>query len=274
MPVLSNRIVMMRKRTLIFLGCFVCLAGISAVRERYRTIPNESFTTGEKIEYRVHYGFINAAEAKVEIAKHKFVVNNRPCYKVNVTARTVGAFDLISKVRDTWRSHIDTSAIITQLFYRSIQENSFRKEEVVTFNHAEQTATAKVRDVSKTFNVPENVQDIVSAYYYLRTINFDTSEIGEIFVIPIFFEDQVYRLRVRYAGRDQIRTKFGRIRVFKLNPLLPDNRLFKGENSIRIWVSDDENKIPVKAEADLWIGAIAMDIKGYKNLRTSPQWAE
>ncbi len=264
----------MEKRALVFFMALVALIVFPAVRERYRTVSNESFTTGEKIEYRVHYGFINAAEAKVEIAKHKVIVNNRSCYRVNVTARTVGAFDLISKVRDTWRSHIDTSAMVTQLFYRSIQENSFRKEELVTFNHAEQTATAKVKDVSKTFSVPEHVQDIISAYYYLRTINYDNSTVGEIFVIPIFFEDQIYKLRVKYAGRDQIRTKFGRIKVFKLNPLLPDNKLFKGENSIRIWVSDDENKIPVKVEADLWIGAVAMDIKGYKNLRTPPQWAE
>lgn len=261
------------RTSVIFL--MVVLVGLfSAFRDRYRNLANDSFTSGEKIEYRVHYGFINAAEAKVEIARQKVVTNGRSCYKVNVTARTVGAFDFISKVRDTWRSHIDTAAIVSQLFYRSIQENGFRKEELVTFNHAEQTATAKVKDVSKTFNVPEHVQDIISSYYYLRTFDYENATAGEIFVVPIFFEDQVYRLRVKYAGRDQIKTKFGRIKVFKLNPLLPDNKLFKGENSIRIWVSDDENKIPVKAEADLWIGALALDIKGYKNLKGTTQWDE
>ncbi|MCE7041568.1 DUF3108 domain-containing protein [Dyadobacter sp. CY312] len=240
--------------------------------EQNRVIPNKSFGLGEKVEYRVHYGFINAAEARVEIAKNITVVNNKPCYKINVTGRTVGPFDLISKVRDTWRSYVDTAAILPHMFQRSIQENKYRKEETVVFNHGKDVAVTTVKDESKTHNVPNNIHDIVSGYFFLRTINFDKVAEGEVIEVPTFFDGEVYKLRVRYVGKDVIKTKFGKTRVLRLNPLIPDNKLFKGEGAMRLWISDDVNKIPLKVQVELMIGSLEMDLKSYKGLRTDLVW--
>ncbi|TLV02338.1 DUF3108 domain-containing protein [Dyadobacter luticola] len=240
--------------------------------EQTRVVPNHSFGAGERVEYRVHYGFINAAEARVEVGKSVSVINSRPCYKVAVTGRTVGAFDLISKVRDTWRSYIDTTAILPHMFERQIQENRYRKEETVYFNHNKDQAISNIKDESKTFNVPNNIHDIISGYFYLRTINFDKVSEGEVIEVPTFFDGQVYKLRVRYVGKDVIKTKFGKTRVLRINPLIPDNKFFKGEGAMRLWVSDDSNKIPVKAEVELMIGSLEMDLKSYKGLRKELNW--
>jgi hypothetical protein len=240
--------------------------------DQNRTVPNKSFGFGEKVEYRVHYGFINAAEAKVEVAKNLTIVNNKPCYRINVTGRTVGPFDLISKVRDTWRSYVDTSSILPHMFYRSIQENKYRKEETVVFHHDKDIAVSTVKDASKTYNVPNNIHDIVSGYFFLRTINFDKVSEGEIIEVPTFFDGDTYKLRVRYVGKDIIKTKFGKTRVLRLNPLIPDNKLFKGEGALRLWISDDANKIPLKVQVDLMIGSLEMDLKSYKGLRTDLVW--
>jgi hypothetical protein len=240
--------------------------------EQNRVVANKSFGLGEKVEYRVHYGFINAAEAKVEIDKKVTVVNNKPCYRINVTGRTVGPFDLISKVRDTWRSYVDTTAILPHMFQRSIQENKYRKEETVVFNHSKDIAVTSVKDESKTHNVPNNIHDIVSGYFFLRTINFDKVSEGEVIEVPTFFDGEVYKLRVRYVGKDVIKTKFGKTRVLRLNPLIPDNKLFKGEGAMRLWISDDANKIPLKVQVELMIGSLEMDLKSYKGLRTDLVW--
>ncbi|WP_394345647.1 DUF3108 domain-containing protein [Arundinibacter roseus] len=254
-----------------YLLVLLIMAGLSVMaftmRDSYRRVPNNSFGKGERLEYRVHYGFINAAEAKVEVSNSIVKVNNRPCYRVNVTGRTVGAFDLVSRVRDQWRSYIDTSAILPQMFYRNIQENSYRKEETLTFNHGSDVVYAEEKGEKKSYKVPDNIHDVISGYYFLRTINFDKISEGQIVELPTFFSDEVFPMRVRYRGKEVIKTKFGRMKVLKLNPVMPENKLFKGENSIRIWVSDDENKVPVKAEVDLWIGALEMDLKSYRGLR-------
>jgi hypothetical protein len=240
--------------------------------DQNRVIPNKSFIVGEKVEYRVHYGFINAAEAKVEIGKSVTIVNNRPCFKINVTGRTVGPFDLITKVRDNWRSYVDTSAILPHVFYQSIQENKYRKEETVVFNHDKDQAVSSVKDETKSYNVPNNIHDIISGYFFLRTLNFDKIQEGEIIEVPTFFGGEVYKLRVRYVGKDVIKTKFGKTRVLRINPLIPDNKLFKGEGAMKLWVSDDTNRIPLKAEVELVIGSLEMDLKSYKGLRKEIVW--
>lgn len=257
--------------TLLILLISLVFAGFRQF-DQARVVPNKSFGFGEKVEYRVHYGFINAAEAKVEIAKNFSVVNNKPCYKINVTGRTVGPFDLISRVRDTWRSYVDTAAIIPQMFQRNIQENKYRKDETVVFNHNKDVAVLSVKDETKTYAVPNNVHDIISGYFLLRTMNFDRIAEGEVIEVPTFFDGEVYKLRVRYVGKDVIKTKFGKTRVLRLNPLIPDNKLFKGEGAMKLWISDDVNKIPLKVQVELVIGSLEMDLKSYKGLKAEPVW--
>lgn len=238
-----------------------------APENTYRRVVNRSFQTGEHLEYKVHYSIFNAAEATVDVAPALYRVNDRPCYRVNVYGRTVGAFDLVTRIRDTWRSYIDTSAILPHKFYTNIQEGNYRKEENVTFNHVNNTAKAEEKTEKDLFKVPDNVHDLISGYYYLRTIDFNRMAVGQTVEVQAFFDEEIYNMKVRYRGKETIKTKFGRINVLKLNPVLPQNKLFKGEDAIRIWVSDDENKIPVKVEAELLLGAMEMDLKKHQGLR-------
>jgi len=233
----------------------------------YRRIVNNSFGPGEHLEYRVHYGFVNAAEAVVDVSPALYKVNDRPCYRVNVDGRTVGAFDFVTRIRDTWRSYIDTSAILPQKFYSSLQENKYRKEESLTFYHANNTVKAEENTDRDVFAVPENVHDFVSGYFFLRTVDFSRMANGQILELPAFYDDKVYNMKVRYRGKDVVKTKSGKINVIRLNPVLPENELFKAEESIRIYVSDDLNKVPVKVEVDLWVGSMVMDLKRYNNLK-------
>lgn len=233
----------------------------------YRRVVNTSFGLGEHLEYRVHYGFLNAAEATVDVSPTLYKVNDRPCYRVNVDGRTVGAFDLVTRIRDTWRSYIDTSAILPQKFYSNIQENSYRKEENITFNHTTNTAKAEERTERDTFKVPDNVHDFISGYFFLRTIDFNRLGDGQVIEVPAFYDDTVYNMKVRYRGKTSIKTKNGKINVIRLNPVLPQNKLFKEEESIRIFVSDDANKVPVKAEIDLFVGSMVMDLKRNNGLK-------
>ncbi len=249
------------KKWLIGLSIVSVLATGFTALNTYRRVANTSFGPGEHLEYRVHYGFINAAEAIVDVSPTLYKVNDRPCYRVNVDGRTVGAFDFVTRIRDTWRSYIDTSAILPQKFYTNLQENKYRKEENITFNHASNTAKAEERTERNTFKVPDNVHDFISGYYYLRTFDFHKLPTGQVLEVPAFYDDTVYNMRVRYRGKAVLKLKEGKINVLKLNPILPPNSMFKSEESIRIFVSDDVNKVPVKVEVDLWVGSMVMDLR-------------
>lgn len=255
------------KRVIAAIGISALLVSGFSTFDSYRRVPNNSFGPGEHIEYRVHYSFLNAAEATVDVSPTLYKVNDRACYRVNVHGRTVGAFDLITRIRDTWRSYIDTTAIVSQKFYLNIQEGNHRKEANVTFDHQNNLVRSEEKEDKNVMKVPDNVQDVISGYYYLRTIDFNKISVGQTLEVPAFFDKELYNMKVRYRGKDVVKTKFGRINVIKLNPVMPPNKLFKGEESIRIWVSDDANKVPVKVEVDLMVGAMEMDLRQYGGLK-------
>ena len=238
-----------------------------------RSLPNKSFKSGEVLQYKVHYGLINAAEATIEIDNGLHRINDRPCYKATVTGRTTGSFDFFLRIRDTWRSYIDTTSILPQKFFRNIEENNYRKKETIDFDHVKNVAEVEKhgRDKNKvkhgTYKIPENVQDLVSGFYYLRTLNYDQRRIGEVIRVQGFFDDEVFSMDVTYKGRETVDTKAGTIRAIRLVPRMPSNKLFKGENAISVYLSDDQNKVPVLIQAEMFVGAVKVDMYKYQGLK-------
>ncbi|MEX2335637.1 MAG: DUF3108 domain-containing protein [Fulvivirga sp.] len=254
---------------LIALLCAFIIPGGS--NNQFRVIPNTSFIRGEVIEYKAHYGFVNAATGTMVINDDIYTIKGRPCYKIDVYGRSTGMLDLFMRIRDNWGTYLDTAAIITQKSYRLIEEGKYRKNEVVNFDQINKVARVKTFDNKKeqwrpeeTYEIPPNVQDIVSGYYYLRTLKFDTLNNGDIIEIDAFFDDEVYDFKVRFIGREMIKTKLGEIRSVILAPIMPDNDLFEGENSVKVWISDDLNKVPLKIKAEMFVGAVEIDIQSYK----------
>lgn len=235
--------------------------------------PVSRFAVGEHLEYRVHYGFINAAEATVDVSNKIHQVNNRPCYRVDVSGRTTGAFDLVTRVRDSWQSYIDTSTILPQEFYMSQREGKYRKDQRVKFDHSADKILTKDAEMTKEHRAPNNIHDLISGYYYLRTVDFSRMAEGDVVGVKAFYDNEFYDMRVKYMGREVVKTKFGQINAFRIVPMMANkNNFFEDSESIRLWISDDANKVPVKVEVDLAIGSIEMDLKKYKGLKTEPRW--
>lgn len=240
----------------------------------YKPIKNNSFSAGEQLEYRIHYGFVNAATATMSISDNIYKINGRSCYKVNIHGRSAGLFDFVTKINNNYGSYIDTAAILPHKFYRYIEEGRYRKNEVVDFDHIKNKATTakldkKSKETLETHDqpVPNDVHDIVSGFYYIRTMDFSRLKKGEILTINSFFDKEVYDFKVKFLGREEIKTKIGTFNTLVLSPIMPENKLFDGENSVKVWISDDANKIPIKVKASLFIGSVEIDLKSYKNAR-------
>ena len=228
--------------------------------------PKESF------DLRVHYGFITAGEAKVEVSEPLYSVNNKNCVKVTCVGRSSGSFDLVLRIRDTWSTYIDTASKVSQKSTRDIEEGKYRLKEVVQFNYGTSKAIVDWENRHKKkghdeYAISTDLQDIVSGAYYLRVVDYDKLKVGDIIEVNSFFDTKLYSMKIRYKGKEKIKTDFGKIDAIKLAPIMPSNGLFEGENSIRLWLSDDKNKLPLKIQADMFVGAVEVDIKGYKNLK-------
>ncbi|PIY12322.1 MAG: DUF3108 domain-containing protein [Flexibacter sp. CG_4_10_14_3_um_filter_32_15] len=237
---------------------------------RVAMLSGVAFTKGEKISYLVHYGFINAGEAIVKVDNNSHNVNGNSCYRVDVEGKTVGVFAWTTDVDDKWSSYIDTQKHIPRKFYRKIKENKYRKEETVMFDHNGKQANVKYKKrndknwTKKEYPIPTNVQDMISGYYFLRRVDYEKLTKNEIIRMDAFFEDSVYDFKVRYIGKETIKTKLGKKETFVMTPIMPENGIFSGKESIKIWMSADEDRIPLKIRADMFIGGVEVDITEYE----------
>jgi len=257
-----------------FFLCFLLVASCLAFTGQKYSVSQAHFGPNEKLEYRVHYGFINAGEATIEVFPQLYKVNNKVCYKAAVLGHSSSAFDIALKIRDTWVTYMDTATTTPQKFYRHIEEGKYRLKENVFYDYNKGLATVeregkKEKDKeTKTYTIPQAVQDLVSGYFYLRTVDYSRLRIGDTLKVNAFLEDKTYDFRIKYLGKEKIDTKFGTINAIKLSPVMPSNGLFDGENSIKMWLSDDRNRVALKIQAEMFVGAVEIDLKNYQGLHS------
>ncbi|WKN32576.1 DUF3108 domain-containing protein [Porifericola rhodea] len=264
----------MKRLISLILPYFILIITTSSGQDHYRYIENESFGPGEELKFRVHWKFINAAEAVMRVSDGHYNVNGRPCYKIDVYGTTTGLVDVMVRVRDNWGAYVDTASILPQKAYRYIEEGKYRKNEMINFDHASDKATVlrldkKTRKLKEkeTFEVPNNVLDIVGGYYFLRTLDYEKYDKGDIIKVSGFFDDEIYNLEVKFLGREELKTKLGTFNTVVIAPIIPENDFFNGKEPVKAWISDDLNKVPLKIQAELGVGALEIDIKEMNNLR-------
>jgi hypothetical protein len=106
----------------------------------------------------------------------------------------------------------------------------------------------------------------MSSFYYLRNQKVDDLKIGDEIGIDMFLDSQVYRFKLQFLGREVISTKFGKIKTLIFRPLVQSGRIFKAEESVTLWVTDDDNRIPIKMKASLSVGSLRAELESYKGL--------
>lgn len=255
----------MKKLIVTVFTIFIFGSSISSSQDTLRKVKNQAFKTSEVLEYRVHYGFLSAGEAKLEVMPELKPMGNRTCYHVVGTGKSVGAFDWFFKVRDNYESYIDTQSLAPWLFIRNVNEGGYKINQQVVFNQYQKTAASQ----KKTITVPENVQDLVSAFYYARTLDYSKAKEGDTFSFQAYLDDEAFPMSLKFVGRETIKTGLGKFKCLKFHPQLLEGRVFKDKDDMTIWVTDDVNKVVIRAEAEILVGSIKMDLKKYSGLMTS-----
>ncbi|MFQ3575576.1 MAG: DUF3108 domain-containing protein [Cytophagales bacterium] len=257
------------KISLVLLVFVLCSFAVHQNLPSNEPLSNKAFVTGEKLEYRVHYGFINAGRAEVEISNKIVKVNERPCYKISAFGRTVGSLDMFTKIRNYYGSYIDTATLVPYKHYRNVKEGNYKLNEEVFFDHKEHKALRKVEGHGdESYDIPGNAQDIISGFYYLRNMDLDNLKKGDTIKVLGFFENQSFDFKMKYLGKEKVKTDFGQISSHMISPIMPPNALFVGENSLKVWISDDRNRVPLKCKASTYVGAIEMELVGHSGLKS------
>jgi len=228
-------------------------------------IKNNAFKGGEEVTFTVYYAvaglYVNAGTAVFSTELKTY--NNRPVYHIIGDGKTNSSYDWVYKVRDKYETYIDTATLQPLKFVRNVNEGGYKKYENISFNRSANTAIT----TEGVFKVPDCVQDVLSSVYYARSIDFNKFKPEDKITFPMFLDNQVYNMYIRYLGKEEVKTKFGKFRAIKFKPLLLEGTIFKGGESMTVWVSDDANHVPLRIESPIVVGKVKIDMMGYKNLR-------
>lgn len=228
-------------------------------------IRNTAFQDGERINFNVYYNvmgiYINAGNANFTVASEK--LGNKPVYHITGMGNSNSSYDWIFKVRDKYETYIDTANLQPLKFIRNVDEGGYKINENIVFNQQNNTAITE----KGIFKVPNCIQDVLSAIYYARNIDFSKYKPEDKIPFTMFLDNEVYHLYIKYLGTEIIKTRYGKFNAIKFKPLLVKGTLFAGGEKMTVWVSDDKNHIPLRIESPIVVGSVKVDMMGYKNLR-------
>jgi hypothetical protein len=228
-------------------------------------IRNTAFKAGEKVTMKVYYStmgaYIGAGEATFTTTLERF--NGKSVYHCVGDGKTYSFFDNFFKVRDRYESYIDTASLLPYKFVRNVDEGGHKIYNNVSFNQAANTAVS----TKGVFKITDCMQDVVSAVYYARNINFDKYKPGDKIPFDMFLDDEIYHLYIRYIGKEKVKTRYGKFNAIKFKPLLIKGTIFEGGEKMTAWVSDDPNHLLLRVESPISVGKVVIDMMGYSNLR-------
>jgi hypothetical protein len=225
-----------------------------------------SFKRGEFLKFKIQYGLLNAGFATVELKAN----NKKNDSLIHSVAKgwSTGMLKFFFPVEDLYESYFTEIDLKPKYFIRKINEGGYTQDKELHFDfdsHQAKEINHK-KNTEKSFFIQNNVQDMISSFYYMRSIDFTTLKETDSIDINMFFDGKMNPIKLIILGRETIKTDFGKIKTIKLRPLVLKGRVFKDEENVTLWISDDYNKIPLKIKASLLVGAAKAELIEYNGL--------
>ena len=229
----------------------------------------KAFAHGEKLKYKIYYGFINAGEAVLEVRKGDY--EGKEANHLYLNGRTTGLANTLYNVNDTYQSFTNPETDWPYYSIRDIHEGSYKHYSTQVFDHWSREDSSIVNStITGEVVVVKGCQDILSSFYYLRNLVLKAPpQKDQLYVVDSYFTDEKYPLMVRFKGYETVKTKVGEIRCMKFMPVVLTGRVFKSKDDMTIWFSNDENFIPIRIRFEIFVGSVYCDLVSYSGLNNN-----
>ena len=234
----------------------LCMASVYAQQTK-------AYQHGEKIKYRIHYGLINAGYASIEVQDE--MLNNIPHEHVIGKGWTTGMLRWVFPVKDNYESYINKKTGFPTKAIRQIKEGGFEKNVELRFEK-DSVLTIDHKKNKEVKVAAKNVQDMISAFYYLRNHVPENMKLNQEVEIGMFFDEKKFDFKLIKLRKEILKTKFGKVECFVFRPMVKSGRVFKEKESLSMWISADKNRIPLRIQASLAVGSLKADIEEYSGL--------
>ncbi|WEK19622.1 MAG: DUF3108 domain-containing protein [Candidatus Pedobacter colombiensis] len=246
------------------LFAIVAFLSFKGVAQELPFVDEPVFQAGEVLKYKLKYGFITAAEGEIRVQESDLKFDGKPTYKLLVDGGTSGTFDIFYKIRDHYDSFIDKDNLKPYFYQENIREGGYRRQDKARFQQEEK----KVVATQGTLSTPTTQTfDLVSAYYFARSLDISKMKSGDFVKLNYFLGNEISQLEIQFVGREVIKTKLGKIKCLKFSPSIKPGRVFRKDSKLYLWITDDGNRVPVKAQVEIIVGSVTMEIKSADGLK-------
>lgn len=240
---------------------------IEPVSKNKKSSQNFAFQKGEWLKFKMSYSnFLNAGFSTMEV--RETTNNQKEAFHILGKGRSTGIVSLFFNVTDDYQTFMYKESLLPYRFIRKIDEGGYTKDEEYLFNHDKKEAIVK-NHKHKTVDkhpIGDDIQDLLSSLYYLRNQNLSNLKAGDEIELKMFLDKETTNFKLHFLGKEIVKTKFGKVNALKFRPMVQAGRVFKAQESLTIWISDDENKIPLLIKASLAVGSLRADLDQYKGL--------
>jgi len=248
---------------LLFITCF-CFLSLFQGRGQ-----NSAYQPGEKVDYIIHYGVITGGLGTLTLNKDS--LDGREMWHSVLVARTTGLADAIFRLIDIYESYIDPRTELPVKSVRNVSEGRYRRYNIVLFDHTTRKDSAILTsDLTGIHITQKGIHDILSCFYWFRNHilpDIGKYKPGDMITTMTWFTDELYPIRMKYYGLEEVKTRAGKIKCYKFNPVSEIGRLFKTQEDITFWFSADKNFLPVKIRFDIFVGAFMVEMTNYEGLK-------
>jgi len=240
---------------------------IEPVSKTKKSSQNFAFRGGEWLKFKMSYSnFLNAGFSTMEV--RETTNNQKEAFHILGKGRSTGIVSLFFNVKDDYQTYMYKESLLPYRFIRKIDEGGYTKDEEILFNHDNNEATVKnyKHNTVNKHPIGDDIQDLLSSLYYLRNQNLKNLKAGDEIELKMFIDKEITNFKLHFLGKEVVKTKFGKVNALKFRPMVQAGRVFKEQESLTIWISDDENKIPLLIKASLAVGSLRADLDQYKGL--------
>ena len=229
----------------------------------------KAYLPGERVNFEIHYGVIQGGVVSLELRADTF--RGKKVLHSVLLGKTTGMADAIFRVKDIYESYFEPSTGLPVFSIRNIREGRYTKYNEVIFDHYSRPDSAILTsDLTGVHVTEKGIHDILSCFYFMRDNHFPYHEKlkkGDVITINTWFTDEYYPVIMRYQGTEEIKTKVGRVKCLKFNPVTEVGRLFKTQDDVTFWFTADRNHLPVRIRFNIFLGAFVAEIVDYEGLK-------
>ena len=258
------------------LGLLVLLGAATPAADPPATgcrLPNTSWQSGEQLVYKLYYNWNFVWLSAGEVV---FDVRDRGAYyHLTANGRTYPSYNWFFRVRDRYESYLDKRTLQPLVSIREVHEGGYQRYDSLAFDaaggtvYSERGKTADGIYERETYAIESCMHDVLSVLYHARNVDFGGMREGDQVPVNVFMDKKTYPLKVHYLGQEEAKKikGLGRFDTQLFSPEVVAGDVFNADTEMKVWVSDDANRLPLLIESPVSVGSVKAVLKSYRNLR-------